>query len=110
MKRFFYPEIGATIRKKGTMRKGRLIEVSRGRWFNVHFYGRGGSTSQWLSAEEIGCELHDRLSVLRPLLDEEQDFAEWVAERPMWARSVFTFGFVVGLTAVLAVIIKSLVP
>jgi hypothetical protein len=107
MKRFFYPEIGATIRKKGTMRKGRLIEVSRGRWFNVDF-GRDGT--QWLSAEEIGCELHDRLSVLRPLLDDEQDFAEWVAERPMWARSVFTFGFVVGLTVGLAVIIKSLVP
>jgi hypothetical protein len=106
MKRFFYPEIGATIRKAGTMQKGRLIEVSQGKWFNVDF-GRKGT--EWLRAYDIGCELHDRLKVFRPLVDDEQDFAEWVADRPMWARKLAAFLVCVGVCVVLGIIFKVIV-
>ena len=108
MKRFFYPGVGATVRRAGTMQKGTITDVSRCGHFYVNF-GEGIGMG-WLSMDEIGCELHDRLEVFRPLVDDEQDFTEWIVERPMWVRKLAAALIVVGGVAVVGIIVRVIVP
>jgi hypothetical protein len=107
MKRFFYPGVGATVRRAGTMQKGTITDVSRCGYFCVNF-GKDGFG--WLSIEQIGCELHDRLEVFRPLVDDEQDFSEWIVERPMWLRKLAAALIVVGGVAVVGIIVRVIMP
>jgi hypothetical protein len=111
MKRFFYPGVGATVRRAGTMQKGKITDVSRFEGIGIHFYVNFGKDHfGWLSMDEIGCELHDRLEVFRPLVDEEQDFTEWIVERPMWMRKLAAALIVVGGVAVVGIIVLVIVP
>ena len=102
MKRFFYPEIGSTIRVKGSMKKGKLIEVHNGR----HFYVRFKRHCKWLTSEEVGCELPDWLSGIRPLVDEEESFIMWFSRRSATTRRITSFVLLSVVVVLFAVIIK----
>jgi hypothetical protein len=102
MRKLFYPKVGETVRIEGTMRKGKVLKISKsGHLFYVRF---GVDRFEWVPIGQIGRPLHDRLKVFRPLVDDEQTVTDWVNQRPMGVRKLVAFLAVIIVTVVSCII------